>query len=100
MTVEARGRVYCWDSETANALIILITVTVKLEFYLYFGTFSPLGKVKVIMIWFWYFSDCCHFTGADVKLMKPCGRILQAAALAAGTLLLFTIDRGIQDFFV
>ncbi|KAJ7336489.1 mms19 nucleotide excision repair [Desmophyllum pertusum] len=27
--------------------------------------------------------DCCHFTGADVKLMKPCGRILQAAALAA-----------------
>ncbi|KAJ7388173.1 mms19 nucleotide excision repair, partial [Desmophyllum pertusum] len=27
--------------------------------------------------------DCFHFTGADVKLMKPCGRILQAAALAA-----------------
>jgi len=27
--------------------------------------------------------DCCHFTGTDDKFMKPCGRILQAAALAA-----------------
>lgn len=31
------------------------------------------------------FPDCCHFTGTDDKFMKPCGRILQAAALAAGT---------------
>ena len=30
------------------------------------------------------FIDCCHFTGIDDKFMKPCGRILQAAAFAAG----------------
>lgn len=30
------------------------------------------------------FADCCHVTGTDAKLMKPRGRILQAAALAAG----------------
>ena len=41
-------------------------------------------KRKVINCLFFFWADCGHLTGSDVKLMRSSGKILQAAALGAG----------------
>jgi len=55
----------------------------------YWNFFAPLTSAFSELI---VFTDCCHLADTDIKLMKPCGRILQAAALAAGIVLLAQVS--------
>ena len=39
-----------------------------------------------MLLFVFHIIDCRHFTGPDVRLMKPAGKILHATALASGKL--------------
>lgn len=45
---------------------------------------ASLRKKEILNCITFFISDCGHLTGSDVKLMRQCGRILQAVALATG----------------
>ena len=45
---------------------------------------ASLRNKKILNCITFFISDCGHLTGSDVKLMRQCGRILQAVALATG----------------